>query len=105
MMNKRADVVTDNDANVAALRKKYADYLDSDLIKIRYDTDEGARTLEPQLMKKNGLNKINAVIGKNFLDEKSAIDYMVEHKADTALRFFNTNVAWSPPDYIADAIG
>lgn len=104
MMNKRADVVTDNDANVAALQKKYADYLQSDIIKIRYDSDETARTLEPQLMKKNGLAIINKVLGKNFADEQSATDHMIDHKADTALKFFNSKVEWSPPDYIADAI-
>jgi len=104
MMNKRADVVTDNDANVAALQKKYADYLQSDIIKIRYDADENARTLEPQLMKKNGLAIVNKVLGKSFADENSAIDHMIDHKAETALKFFNTNVEWSPPDYIADAV-
>ncbi len=103
-MKKRADVVTDNDADVEALKTKYADYLDSDFVKIRYDTDENARTLEPQLMKKNGLSVITQILDKAFSDEDAAIKYMIAHKADTALKFFNTPVQWSPPDYIADAI-
>ncbi|WP_439541835.1 ATP-dependent nuclease [Hyphomicrobium sp.] len=104
LLKKPADVVTDNDADVAALEKKYADYLKSEIVSIQYDKDEAARTLEPQLMKKNGLTTISAVLGKDFADEASAIEHMVNHKAETALRFFDTKVEWSPPDYIARAI-
>lgn len=103
-MKKTVDVVTDNDADVAALKKKYADYLTSDVVTIQYDGDETARTLEPQLMKKNGLATISEVLGKTFADEATAIDHMIAHKADTALRFFETSVPWSPPDYIDRAI-
>jgi len=104
-MKKRADVVTDNDGNIAALKTKYVDYLESDFVKIHYDADEKAQTLEPQLMKKNGLTIISQILGKAFTDEDAAIKYMIAQKADTALKFFNTTVQWSPPDYIADAIG
>lgn len=104
VLKKTADVVTDNDGNVAALEKKYTDYLGSDIVKIQYDKDETARTLEPQLVRKNGLKVINAVLGKAFADESAAIEHMVAHKAETALTFFETSEEWSPPDYIARAI-
>lgn len=104
LLKTETDVVTDNDGSVAGLLAKYADYLTSDVVKIRYDTDETAKTLEPQLVKRNGLATINAVLGKTFTDEASAIEYMVKNKADVALRFFETTVDWSVPDYIADAI-
>ena len=104
LLKKTADIVTDNDADVAALEKKYADYLNSDIVRIQYDKDEKAHTLEPQLVKKNGLATINAVLGKAFADEASAIEHMVKHKAETGLKFFETNVEWSPPDYIARAV-
>jgi predicted ATP-binding protein involved in virulence len=103
MLGKTTDVVTDNDGSVAALQKKYADYLSSDLVSIQYDPDESAATLEPQLLRKNGLAVINAVLGTSFADEASALAHMASHKADTALRFFETDVDWSPPDYIARA--
>lgn len=103
-LKKETDVVTDNDGSVDKLKEKYADYLAVDGIAIQYDSDEGARTLEPQLMKKNGLSVINAVLGKAFADEESAIDYMVKHKADTGLKFFETTEAWEAPDYIARAV-
>jgi predicted ATP-dependent endonuclease of OLD family len=104
MLGKMADVVTDNDGSVAALQRKYADYLTSDLVSIHYDSDEAAKTLEPQLLRKNGLAAVNAILGTSFADEASALAHMVSHKADTALRFFETDVDWSPPDYIARAI-
>ncbi len=33
LLKKTADIVTDNDADVAALEKKYAEYLNSDIVK------------------------------------------------------------------------
>ena len=104
VLKKTTDVVTDNDADVEALKRKYADYLNSDVISIQYDDDEAAKTLEPQLVKKNGLAVINAVLAKPFTTEASAIGYMIDHKADTALKFFETNVDWAAPDYISRAI-
>jgi putative ATP-dependent endonuclease of the OLD family len=104
LLKKPTDVVTDNDESVAALEAKYADYLGSDIVSIHYDDDEGAKTLEPQLLKKNGLATINAVLGQSFSDKASALAYMGRHKADVALKFFETPVDWSPPDYIARAI-
>ena len=104
LLKKTTDVVTDNDGNVAALEAKYADYMESNIVAIQYDDDVEARTLEPQLMKKNGLRVINAVLNKSFTDEASAEAYMINNKADTALKFFETAEVWLPPDYIARAI-
>lgn len=104
VLKKTTDVVTDNDGSVDAIKKKYADYLTSDVVAIQYDNDEGANTLEPQLMKKNGLKVINEILGKDFDDEEKAIDFMIDHKAATALRFFETDLDWQAPDYIDRAI-
>lgn len=104
LLKKTTDVVTDNDKSVEAIKKKYADYLASEVVSIQYDDDESASTLEPQLMKKNGLKVVNDVLGKSFADEKSAIDFMVDHKPATALKFFETPVGWEAPDYIDRAI-
>ncbi|MAU95677.1 MAG: ATP-dependent endonuclease [Fulvimarina sp.] len=103
-MKKEADVVTDNDGKVDALKTKYADFLDAVGISVQYDDDETASTLEPQLMKKNGLKVINAVLDKNFADEQAAIDHMIDNKSATALKFFETDVDWEAPDYIGRAI-
>tara|TARA_R110002020_G_scaffold29585_7_gene93381 strand:+ start:5158 stop:6756 length:1599 start_codon:yes stop_codon:yes gene_type:complete len=103
-MKKEADVVTDNDGKVAALKKKYADFFDANGISIQYDDDEAASTLEPQLMKKNGLEIINAILDTDFAVEQVAIDHMIANKSATALRFFETEIEWQAPDYISRAI-
>ena len=51
-----------------------------------------------------GASTILGPIGKAFADEASAIEHMVKHKAETGLKFFETKVEWSPPDYIARAV-
>lgn len=103
-MKKEADVVTDNDGDVAKLKAKYVGYDATPTVKLQYDDDETLPTLEPQLLHKNGLNTINAILGKSFADVAAAIAYMTTNKSETALRFFETQVQWSPPDYIARAI-
>lgn len=104
LLHKETDVVTDNDGNVAALKAKYIDYLDLDGIAIQYDDDESASTLEPQLLKKNGLAVINVVLDQSFADVATALAWMQKNKAETALRFFETTVDWKAPDYIDRAI-
>ena len=48
-------VVTDNDGNVDALKRKYLDYCGLDNIEIFYD-HRGIQILEPQLLKYNDLD-------------------------------------------------
>lgn len=103
-VKKEADVVTDNDGNLGKVKAKYADYDDSQFVKLQYDDNEAYPTLEPQLLRKNGLEKINEILGKNFTDDVSAITFMTDRKAETALKFFETEFEWSAPDYIARAI-
>ena len=104
LLDKETDVVTDNDGNVAALKAKYVDYLGLAGIAIQYDDDESANTLEPQLLKKNGLAVINAVLGQSFPEFATALAWMQKHKGETGLRFFETAVDWKAPDYIDRAI-
>lgn len=103
-LQKPVDVITDNDGNVSALLSKYADYLDLPLVRIQFDRDESAKTLEPQLLQENGLSTVNQILGRDFEDDASALAYMASNKADTALRFFETPINWKPPGYIARAI-
>jgi predicted ATP-dependent endonuclease of OLD family len=104
LLNVRAAVITDNDGKLAALEKKYAAFKTAKSITIHYDTDTAYKTLEPQLVKKNGLLKVNNILGKNFATEGELIAYMESQKTDTALAFFDTAEAWDAPDYIQNAI-
>ena len=103
-MNKEVDVVTDNDGDVKKLKRKYDGYDTSEIIKLQYDEDEAYPTLEPQLVRKNGLSTVNKILETSFDDENAAISYMTERKAEIALKFFETKIPWLAPDYIARAI-
>lgn len=104
ILGRETDVVTDNDGDVAALKRKYADYDGVSGIAIRYDADEAAKTLEPQLLKKNGLASVNKVLGTSFADDAAALKHMTGNKAETALKFFETDEPWDAPSYIVDAV-
>jgi putative ATP-dependent endonuclease of OLD family len=97
-------VITDNDSDVSALNAKYEDFKQATNIQICFDTDESVPTLEPQLLKVNGLDLVGKVLGKTFADDAEALKYMKANKADTALRFFETSEEWACPAYIARAL-
>lgn len=104
LLKRQVDVVTDNDRDLDALNKKYADYLGKPGISIRYDEDITAHTLEPQLLKANGRAKINSILGKSFATDDQMLKYMADNKTDIALAFFETKEAWKAPAYIEAAI-
>ena len=112
-------VVTDNDGDVDALRKKYADYLGDNkkeniLISFDEEVDEGDlvigkkpynyNTLEPNLLKVNGLKKVNDVLGVDYEDEDSLRKYMHNNKTLVGLKFFETEQKVKFPGYIILAV-
>lgn len=104
LLDVRVDVVTDNDKNVTKLRAKYKDYEGSALVKINYDADEAYPTLEPQLLKANGRDLVNKILGTSFSTDDDLLEHMKDNKTEVALKFFETDVAWETPDYIERAI-
>lgn len=104
LLGRRVDVVTDNDAKVAALKDKYNDYADDLYIRIQYDDDEAFPTLEPQLLKANGRAKVNQILGKNFATDDELLAYMKANKTECALQFLDTEIEWSVPEYIQRAV-
>lgn len=104
-LKKPVAVVTDNDGKVAALKKKYVDYIGKDGILISFDEDETCRTLEPQMIKANGWKAVAEILDRKFETEGELLEYMVDNKADCALKFFETEKPWKVPEYIAIAIG
>lgn len=116
---KTVCVVTDNDGDVAAIKKKYDSYLGKNKkenIKICYDEfeDEGKlkigkkdfnyNTLEPKLLKANSLEVLNKVLGVTYAQIDDLHRYMRNNKTDCALRVFETEVPINYPQYILDAI-
>jgi putative ATP-dependent endonuclease of the OLD family len=106
LLNIDICVVTDNDGKVAALRKKYEDYLDgiTESIEICYDDDENCQTLEPQLLKANSLKVMNTVLDTAFESEVDLLEHMKKHKTDIALKVFNSDNDLIFPEYIKNAI-
>ncbi|MBY3054407.1 MULTISPECIES: ATP-dependent nuclease [Rhizobium] len=100
----RTAVITDNDGKLDALKKKYDPFKGVASISVHYDTDIAYKTLEHQLVKKNGLAKVNKVLGTAYINEDDLIEYMQAQKTDTALAFFDTAEDWDAPDYIDQAI-
>ena len=96
--------MTDNDGDVAALKTKYADYLNSEDIVIHFDEDMTAPTLEPQLLKANDRKTVNDILGKDFNNDDDLLHYMKHNKTECALAFLETDIAWKIPSYIESAI-
>jgi len=118
-IQKQVVVVTDNDGNVNALKKKYENYLDQnkkDFIKICFDevVDEGNlkindknfnyNTLEPKILKANGRSKINTILGTSYNTDDELHKYMKVNKTECALKIFDTTEDFVFPKYILDAI-
>lgn len=120
-LNLNVAVVTDNDGDVEALEKKYADYINENRkrnIKICYDkiVDSGSlkigekpynyNTLEPKLLKANGnnLTLFNEMLGTSFTTIEELQKHMKHNKTDTALAIFDSTKDIVFPDYILEAI-
>lgn len=119
-LNKKIAVITDNDGKSSTLIEKYKDFNDNpdSLIKVYFDLDNDYSTLEPQLIKYNNWEVINQIIDhtykKNGNDYKKGdyickskeelLEYMTSNKTECALKFFETDVEFTFPEYIEKAI-
>jgi len=108
-------VVTDNDGNVEALKRKYENYIGNNIkpnIKICFDStiDNGVlqefnyNTLEPKFLKANNLEKLNTVFGTAYQSNDDLHRYMKSNKTECALKVFETEEILEYPQYILDAI-
>jgi putative ATP-dependent endonuclease of OLD family len=104
LLKRRVDVVTDNDGDVDALKVKYAGYSGRSDLCIQYDDDESVTTLEPQLLKANGLEVVNKILGTTYETDERLLNFMQNNKTECALRFFSTDIDWTIPGYIERAI-
>ena len=118
-IKKTVVVLSDNDGDSDALKKKYDNYLGNnqkDFIKICFDetVDSGDlkigessfnyNTLEPKILKANNLEKLNAILGTSCSTEDELHKYMKQNKTECALKVFNTKEELKFPDYIMEAI-
>ncbi|MEL7832784.1 ATP-dependent nuclease [Fodinibius sp. Rm-B-1B1-1] len=116
-LKKEVSVVTDNDGDIEALKKKYKNYLDKDskdCINICFDSeiDDGDltisnkefnyNTLEPKILKENDVKTLNKVFNTDY-DEDGILKYMYNNKTDCALMIFNSDQEISFPQYILNS--
>lgn len=112
-------VVTDNDGDLAAINKKYENYIGAnqkDYIKICVDdvvdtgtlkigkSDYNYNTLEPKLLKANGLDKLNRILGTDYTDEDDLRKFMKHNKTECGLKIFESSEQIEIPEYILEAI-
>lgn len=120
-LNLPVKVVTDNDGDVAALEKKYKDYLGSHKkpnIEICYDDVEHTgtltigkkskpfnyNTLEPLLLKENDLDTFNSIFNTSYTNDNDLHKYMKSNKTECALNIFSSEEKINYPDYIKQAL-
>ncbi len=121
ILNKAVSVVTDNDGDVDAVKKKYIEYLGDKAkpgIKICFDEvvdngesaiDLGGRpfnynTLEPKLLKANTLEKLNKIFGTKQTSIDDMHKFMKANKTECALKIFDYNESINFPEYILEAL-
>ena len=112
-------VVTDNDGDMEAIKKKYKNYMgenQNDYIKICVDNivDTGTlkigesgynyNTLEPKLLKVNGMEKLNRILGTDYMEEDDLRKYMKHNKTECGLKIFGSSEDIEIPEYILEAI-
>jgi len=118
-IKKSVAVVTDNDGDPEAVKRKYANYLGGnakDSIKICFDetVDTGNleingrkfnyNTLEPKLLKVNSLDSFNKIFCTSYTAIDDLYKYMKANKTEYALKVFDAAETINFPQYILDAI-
>ena len=106
-------VMTDNDGDVEAVKRKYNNYLGSNRkpnIKICFDEDVAPalsevgfnnNTLEPTLFRANGKEILNSIFGTSY-DDIELLRYMHDNKTKCALQIFQSDKKICYPQYIKD---
>lgn len=116
VLEKPTAVVTDNDGNIEAVKRKYKKYEGISYIRICVDetVDTGKlrlsnkkfnyNTLEPKILKENGRELLNDIFGTTFQTDDEMHKYMHFHKTDCAIDIFESATKIKYPKYIMRAI-
>ena len=102
-------MVTDNDGNVDAVRKRYIKY--GDLVTLCVESNNDLNTLEPSVLAAN-LDDFEAFRSIIYLgndiknrDAESIKSFMIGNKTDWSMRVFTSTQKIKYPQYILAAIG
>jgi putative ATP-dependent endonuclease of the OLD family len=117
-LNLKVCIVRDNDGRVASIKASYAELIvaGSQNIKLCMDEVEDSgdlkkengnpfnyNTLEPKIVKENGLENMNKVLKKKFGSVDELLQFMSKNKTECALRIFESPVKINFPNYILDS--
>ena len=109
LISKPLTVVTDNDGNAEAVRKRYEKY--TGLVTLCVESDNTLNTLEPSVLAANldTFESFKSIIylGKDIesRDPDSIKSFMIENKTDWSMRVFTSEKKINYPSYILKAIG
>lgn len=108
-------VVTDNDGDYDAVRRKYSGYQNNSNITICCDTvvdasptsingkEYNCNTLEPKLLKENSREVFSEIFNKSFSSDDELRVFMKAHKTECALAIFESSISINYPQYIKDS--
>ena len=98
-------VITDNDKKSEKKIDRFSSYTkDNQSITVAIIKDNELFTLEKVLIKLNGREKINRILGKSFTTDDELFEYMSENKADCALKVFMSDELIDYADEVKNAI-
>lgn len=103
-LDLEVSMIRDNDGASAAKIALFDEYVGHDNITVCIDGDDAAWTLEPQVLKFNGREKLNEMLNKTYATDDELLTYMTGNKTDTALVLFEHGDELTIPDYIQNAI-
>lgn len=109
LISKPLTVVTDNDGNAEAVRKRYEKY--TGLVTLCVESDNTLNTLEPSVLAANldTFESFKSIIylGKDIesRDPDSIKSFMIGNKTDWSMRVFTSEKKINYPSYILKAIG
>ena len=102
LLGKSITVVRDNDGkNRSSLESRYAEVLGSS--RVLFDDDTNCRTLEPQLVKSVGRDKLNKLFEVEFSSDDELSQWMKGQKTNCALKIFESSDTLTFPQYLIDA--
>lgn len=114
LIKKKIRVVTDNDGSIQInINSKYSDYIGNQYIDFIYETNETLHTIEPSVLLANSNNGNPSEIFKHAISKNNSmmkknsdeiLEFMLNNKAEWAMRIFEAEEKINYPEYIKNAI-
>lgn len=114
LLNKKVVIITDNDGCIKEkIEEKYKEYLGKDNLVFFYEKDEALNTIEPSVLAANCENGIPSEVFKRAISINGSmmnksrdeiLNFMLNNKAEWAMRVFDSEEKINYPEYIQNAI-